>query len=149
MPGKVICLVSLFVKNSRTKLVRMTCKFLAHPSLVHHFCCAHWCGLPLAFQELSHIRDFSHLLPYSSSSTLSLSSNPCLSFTHSSCKKPVLITFLFPPLWTEESAGPEQHPEWLSHTFALLQGSGGLACISPHCFINLEKTVTSSFMPNT
>lgn len=31
--------------------------------------------------------------------TLSFSSNSCLSFTHSSYKKPVLKTFLSPPFW--------------------------------------------------
>lgn len=31
--------------------------------------------------------------------SLSLSTNPCLSFTHSSYKKPVLTTLLSPPLW--------------------------------------------------
>ena len=165
---KVICLMSPSIKRSRTKFLTITCKFslillpptrcisqvafgsrlvsLVTPS-VPHMCPAfnipRTCLYPWFFSfSLSCFQ----LLP------LSLSSNSCLSFTHSSQKNSVLISIPFshPPVYENPS---DSFSTWVCLPVSLhVIRSDGFTYICPCCFIKPWRTETSLeqfLMPNT
>ena len=157
---KVICLMSPSKKRSRTKLFTITHKFsliLLPPTrcisqvafgsrlasldtpAVSYVCPAFSipgiCMYPWFFWfSLSCFQ----LLP------LSLSSNSCLPFTHSSQKNSVLISILFShPPWYENPSDSFSTCVCLPVSLHAIR-SDGFTYICPCCFIKPERTETSS-----
>lgn len=108
--GKVICLMSLSKKNQEQNLLGWPVSFsfslslpislltLPFSPVSLQLCSLLWPAFSIS-GTLMYPWFFSSSSFYLQLFNLSLSTNTCLSFTHSSSKKPVLTTFLSPPLW--------------------------------------------------
>lgn len=114
-------------------------------------CYAHWCGLPLASQKPSGIRDFSHILFPTQTPRLIFIQHLRLLFYTQLCKKSMLITFRSPHSTGVRTLRTRAAPgRCLPHIVAYCQG---VMDISPDIFWNRKElglhSFNNFFMSNT